>query len=115
MADLVDERVVKRVKEITNKVYQDVTAKLGYSNTYIRIALIDDRMSEEEYREKTETIDTEYCKAITKLSSSTLEDIIKVHKSGQLKRAQRTLDAIITELLERELYGSRATENNKTE
>ena len=117
MTDLVDDRTVKSVRAITARVYSEVCTKMDYSVENLRIEVLNDDITLEEFNDKKEALDVEYCKHIVKLSSSCLEDIIKIHKSGQLLRAQKTIDAIMTELLERELYGeskSRTTKNSKT-
>lgn len=105
MEDLVDARTAQRVRAITARVYSDVCTRIGYSNEWLYVQVSEEHMTTEEMIEKREALSVVYMQSIIKLATSTLEDIIKLHKSGQLKRKQETLDAIMNELLERELYG----------
>lgn len=91
-------------KGITSGIFRQVVVDLGYSHSDIKRMFFEHKITEQEMFEMQENIDKVYCEKVVKLSTHCLELIIYAHKERIMGRAQRTIDAITTELLERELH-----------
>lgn len=94
---------LKRVAKITGEIYRKTCNELSYNNERMLILLSNECITEEEYRQKKEAIDTLYCEKICELGTDVLNDILVLHHKGLIKRAPKTLDLIQKELLERTL------------
>jgi hypothetical protein len=86
---------------ITNKIYSRVCSELDTSVEKIREDEWMEMITPEEAQEAKEKLDTLYLKYICELDSDTLADVLDDFAGGTIKRAQRTIDIIQKELLER--------------
>lgn len=109
---MIDQSKVDECNGVTKKIYNKVCNDLGYTMHQLKIDLVYEEITEEEYLEKKEAIDQAYCEALCKLSTRILNLILQIHDSGQLRRAPRTRDAIANELLERTLHEDKPKETS---
>lgn len=91
-------------RNITTGVFAQTVVDLGYNHANIKRMFFDKEIDEQQMSDMQEKIDAVYCDHVIKLPSNCLELIIYAHKQGAVRRASRTIDAITTELLERELH-----------
>lgn len=101
--DTLDQTELERIWTATNNCYSKACRKVGYSNSDLKMALFDDNINTEEYIYRAEKLDTVYREMLCKLPTSILDGVIKANAAGQQHRAQKTIDTIANELLEREL------------
>lgn len=95
--------VLKASIRLCRFLYHKTTRELGYD----KIGVIRDNerglITDKEREELSLKIDNAYLKHITSCSERTLKAILDAHELGFQRRANRTIEAIKTELLERAL------------
>ena len=109
MAKKLSKKRTTHLIDITSNVYSKVCKELDTSVEKLRQQVWDDIITTDQWLERKEEIDTLYCKYVCELETKLLEDFLEAHVSGQIRRAQRTLDLVQKELLERVL-----NEDNKS-
>lgn len=101
-----------KIRDITNRIYQRTTRRLKYSNASLEADFyLDEVMTEEQYRKAKDNLDTEYLKGIGKLPTFVLDYILEFHKTGEMRRAKKTLDFIHRVIAERVLLDETEGEN----
>jgi hypothetical protein len=60
-------------------------------------------LTKEEYEIKKKQIDDAYLEKLLKMSTEDLNEVVDTYEAGLISRAPRTIDAILGELLEREM------------
>ena len=110
------EKKKQKLIDITSKIYSRVCKEIGWSREGLmmqQMLLTEDRtISDEKVQEIREEIDRLYCKYLCECDSDLLEDLITGHLFGQIRRAQRTLDIVQKELLERVLNEDNKGDSN---
>ena len=101
MAKKLSKKRTTRLIDTTSNIYSRVCSELGFSTEKLLIKLHNESITPEQFQESKEKIDTLYCKYVCELEDEMLQDFLDAHVSGQIRRAQRTLDRIQKELLER--------------
>lgn len=87
----------------TSGCYSAAAKEYGMSSMDLRDLYVDEMITEEEYLIRLEELDELYRAKLCKLSSETIEDVIRAHNKSIQKRAKKTLETLTTELLERQL------------
>lgn len=87
----------------TSGCYSAAAKEYGMSSMDLRDLYVDEIITEEEYQVRLEELDEIYRAKLCKLSSETLEDVVRAHNKSLQKRAKKTLETLTTELLERQL------------
>ena len=87
----------------TNDCYERATKIVGYNTVDLRRMLLIDNISQSDIDHKFEVLDAVYRKLLCDLPTEVLDNVVAAFKSGQQNRAQKTIDTITSELLEREL------------
>ena len=96
----------KRLLDIwssTSACYAEAAEEIGFNNFQIRAWLVEDLISDEEAEVKSNQIDELYRGKLCCLPSDVIEDIIQANTKGLQRRSQKTINSLITELLERQL------------
>lgn len=96
----------KRLNDLwstTSDCYSEACKEIGFNNFDLRDWYADDLITEEELALKAEQLDELYRKKICNLPSDVIEDVILANTKGLQRRAQKTIDNLISELLERQL------------
>jgi hypothetical protein len=119
-----------RVRKLTQDIFQDsicevlglskddhseIDAAMGFIRTkYMPIDMYDEDEIEL-MRETKESVDILYLKKVIALPTVKLEEIMTVHEHGEIKRAPRTVEAILSELVRRSVFGdtNESDKNNK--
>ena len=105
MAKKLDKKRLNKLISSTSKIYSKACAEVGFSIEKLLIqrtyAPKDGGITDSQYREAREKLDTLYCKYLCELDTETLEDLLVAHVKCQVIRAPRTLDIVEKELLER--------------
>lgn len=97
------DKLVERVRTATSECHVDAKEQT------LKSQLLDIEATTTEYystgfvRSMKEKVDNLYLENIKKLSSKMLEDILFLHEKGKLRRADRTVETILSELTRRAL------------
>lgn len=102
--DVLKVKQLKQAMSLTTDAYEKACEKIGFSNFGSRCAFLDDVITREEYEHRVEGLDEVYREILCKLPSDVLQNIVTANKTKQQRRAQKTIDTIVIELLEREIY-----------
>lgn len=100
---VITEKVIKNTGAITAHVYNKACNVVGYTNAELNFNYYDDKITDKELFNKREALDAVYRELLCKLSTKNLNLILAIHNAGRVIRTNKTLDSIVTELLEREL------------
>jgi tRNA A37 methylthiotransferase MiaB len=113
----------KRVADCTNAIFQECVREvmglkeeseedLQVAMDFVRAARFAQlglgEYEEQEIKKMVEAkaqVDEMYIAKMIRLPTKQLNDIIKVHQAGVIKRAPRTIEAIVSELTRRSLFG----------
>jgi hypothetical protein len=119
-------KLVERVGKTTSKCYRDAFAhvvvglnlpeeyynEISWGLQLLRsgqeLYAVDPILSEESLRKIKEAIDEEYLARLKSLSSKDIEDILWVHEKSKINRAPRTVEALKSELINREILGDKS-------
>ena len=106
--DILIDNEVEMCYQMTQDAYEQACGQVGYTVKDVKVQHILGKMSSEDYNDKLEKLDQVYRGLICNFPTDMLIAILESHERKQngqdgVSRAQKTLDSIHTELLEREL------------
>ena len=107
--DILEEAEVERCYQMTQDAYDEACKIVGYTNQEVRVKHVLGQISYNEANDAFEKLDEVYRGLICKFPTDMLIAILESNerrKNGEegVHRAQKTIDSIHTELLERQLY-----------
>lgn len=105
-----DVKIVKKSWDVTAEVYTKACEEVGYSNQDIRYQFTHQKITLKEAHRKRDELDEVYRRLLCELPTSELTVLIKAWESEQQNRNPKTIDSVVTELLERELNESKKTD-----
>lgn len=131
MARKFSKAMYKRVATLTNKIFIDSVKEVFhlddstsqhelnrtlYNIRYVTTSISMDIYPPEEVNEilkAKERVDELYLNKMLSLSNLQLEEILVVHDKGEIKRMQKTIEAIISELTRRSVFSDTNESDNK--
>jgi cytochrome c-type biogenesis protein CcmH/NrfG len=100
---MLSEDQLKKIWNASQKCYEIACKVMGYSNTDSLHLMMEGKITEDELVDRRDRLDEVYREELRKLPTDILQGMLDAVQAGQQKRAQKTIDTVITELLEREL------------
>lgn len=97
------ERKIKELWKHSSSCYEAACQELGFNNFSIREMFRDELITKEEAEFKFNQIDELYRSKLCKLPSDVIEGIICSNDLGLQRRSRKTIENLMSELLERQL------------
>lgn len=97
------ERKLKGLWNHSSSCYEAACAELGFNNSIIRELFRDELITKEEAEFKFNQIDELYRSKLCKLPSNIIEGIITANDMELQRRSSKTIENLMSELLERQL------------
>lgn len=99
--------MLSKVITFTTSAYDKACDIVGHSRYEVKLLYDEGKISKEELQHISDKIDSTYRDLLCKLPTNVLSAILEEHEKKIIRRATTTLDAIHTELLERELLNEK--------
>lgn len=97
------EKEIKELWSHSSSCYEAACKELGFNNLSIREMFLDELITKEEAEFKFNQIDELYRSKLCQLPSSIIEGIIVSNNLGLQRRSAKTIENLMSELLERQL------------